>query len=172
MCWRTSFYVCYACALCRSGLHDPDAAGQSELVHKSVDLHSVFQQHVQRASKPPPLSPTTWPAGLHARRLNHHTHLHHQGQPLLTQADEMERNTLRHAWKHMAGCTCIHCKDVLLHANPLPPPPPPPPASAEPWEQLDLHQMLGATKGGCTVSSTSVCNHLSAPPQHWGRVSL
>lgn len=70
-----------------------------------MDLHSFLQQCVQRASKPSALSVTTWPTGIPAWWLYHHTHLHHQGQPVLTGADEMETFTETclkiHAWVHM-----------------------------------------------------------------------
>lgn len=55
------------CFLCRSGLHDPDAAGQSELVHQPVDLHSFLQQRFQRAAESAAVSVATWPPGLPAR---------------------------------------------------------------------------------------------------------
>lgn len=32
--------------------------------------------------------------------------------------------------------------------------------------------MFPTTKDSCTVNGTSICNHLSSPPQQWGRVSL
>lgn len=72
---------------CRCGLHNPDAAGQFELVHKPVDLHSLLQQHVQRASEPAALLDAAESPRLPAGRLHHDTHLHHQGQPVLRNTD-------------------------------------------------------------------------------------
>lgn len=39
-------------------------------------------------------------------------------------------------------------------------------------ESADLCQMSPITKDSCTVSRTSICNHLSTALQQWGRVSL
>lgn len=91
---KTTFWTLtcvWACVcVCRSGLHHPDAARQPQLVHQPVDLHCVLQQCVQGAAEPAAVWLPIGPPGLAAGRLHHHAHLHHQGQPVLTDSARVE----------------------------------------------------------------------------------
>lgn len=139
-------FVC----VCRSGLYHPDAARQSELMHQPMDLHSFLQQRVHRAAESASLSVRTWPPRLFTRRLHHHTHLYHQGQPVLTEANETETDTEWHVWKDMHGCTraplwrmwrCTqnhHRNDLYLQR----------------CSKADLYQMFPTAKDSCTVNRT------------------
>lgn len=76
------------------------------------------------------------------------------------------RQRMTHSDMFEKTCTGAHapcCKDVPLHTTRPPSAPP---------ESADLYQMFPTTKDSCTVNRTSICNHLSSPPEqeegcHW-----
>lgn len=77
-------------------------------MHQSVDLHRFLQQRIQRAAESAAVSVTIRPPRLSARRLHRHTHLHHQGQPVLTESDEAQTSKATPLKSH-----------VLVHMGPL-----------------------------------------------------
>lgn len=122
---------CVCIWVSRCGLHYPDAAGQFELLHQPLDLHSFLQQRVPRAAEPAPLWITFWSQRLAAGRLyHHHTQLHHQGQHVLTETDGGA--THRHVCEATRGCAHTRSKDMPHRLR---------------TEQADLHQMFPPTEG-------------------------